>query len=104
MHLPKYVSLYSNRAKYLWLELVEPVEESLNSKKEFIQRHPRGRGEILVGRKRKYSSKDYNMDRSILLHVNICINTLFDYYKNILVCLDKFQQYLPRRVNQKHGM
>lgn len=37
MHLPKYVSLYSNRAKYLWLELVEPVEESLNSKKEFIQ-------------------------------------------------------------------
>lgn len=37
MHLIKYVSLHSNRAKDSWLELVEPVEESRTKKKEFKQ-------------------------------------------------------------------
>lgn len=41
MHLTKYVSLHSNRAKDSWLELVEPVEESRTKRKEFNKELPK---------------------------------------------------------------
>lgn len=81
MHLPKYVSLHNKSFKDSWLELLEPLEELFTKRKEFLQgviyRHPRGREELLIGRKRDYSF----FHRSIVSHVNICIDTLFYYYK-----------------------